>query len=581
MSEWQISEGHFDSWDGTELFYRAWKPEVSSDKALIFLHRGHEHSGRIAQQVSEFDMGKFWAFSWDCRGHGLSPGPRGYAENYYDHVRDLDTFVKYVSREYDIPVENMALVANSIGSVTASAWVHDYAPRVRAMVLAAPGFRVRLYVPFAIPMLRLLEKFKDRSFISSYVKSKMLTHDPEQMRKYDEDELITKSIAVNILLGLHDISTRIIADAGAITTPTLVLSAGSDWVVKNSAQLGFFKRLSSPVKEMEIYPGFFHAILFEKDRQQPIAKSREFIEQAFEHDVDRSNLLAADRSGYTREEYLELRESAPLLKAVYFGLQKAGMRTIGRLSQGVQLGWTTGFSSGESLDYVYENEVRGTTPLGRLIDRSYLNAVGWQAMRERQGHLETLLRETIGAVLDAGQPVRIVDIAAGCGRYVLDILQDFADADISAVLRDQSPTALETGAKLAKSLGLENVTHEEGDAFDTEAILAIEPQPNIAIVSGLYELFPDNKPILASLKGLAGVVKPGGYLIYTCQPWHPQIEEIARTCVHASGDPWVMRRRTQAEMDELVRSVGFEKTDMAIDSYGVSTVARARRQKSE
>ena len=84
--------------------------------------------------------------------------------------------------------------------------------------------------------------------------------------------------------------------------------------------------------------------------------------------------------------------------------------------------------------------------------------------------------------------------------------------------------------------------------------------------------------ILDSLTGLAGVVPPGGYLIYTCQPWHPQLEEIARTCVDWDGKPWIMRCRTQAEMDELVRSVGFEKVDMSIDSYGISTVSLARRE---
>jgi len=580
MDEQNVIESHFESWDGTELFYRTWKPQGASNKALIFLHRGHEHSGRIAQQVAEFGMTDCWAFSWDMRGHGHSPGPRGYTDNFYDHVKDLDAFVKLVSREHSIPVENIVLVANSIGSVTAAAWVHDFAPRIRAMVLAAPGLRIRLYVPFAIPLLRLLQKFKDRSFISSYVKSKMLTHDPEQMRSYDEDELITKDIAVNVLLGLHDLSTRIMADAGAIVAPTLVLSAGSDWVVKNSAQLRFYKGLSSPVKEMEIYPGFFHALLFEKDRQQPIAKSREFIEKAFEDDVDRSSLLKADRSGYTREEYLELREPASLLKAIFFGLQKVGMWTLGRLSDGVRLGWETGFNSGDSLDYVYENEVRGTTPIGRMIDRTYLNAVGWKAMRERQGILEDNLKATVQSFVDAGEPVRIMDVATGRGRYVLDILREFPDADISALLRDRSPHSLEKGRKLAESLELSNVTYEEGDAFDTAGLLAIEPVPNIAIVSGLFELFPDNERILASLDGLAGLIQPGGYIIYTCQPWHPQLEEIARTCVDWDGKPWVMRRRTQAEMDELVRSVGFEKTNMGIDSHGIATVSVARKKDS-
>ncbi len=176
--------------------------------------------------------------------------------------------------------------------------------------------------------------------------------------------------------------------------------------------------------------------------------------------------------------------------------------------------------------------------------------------------------------------MRIMDVATGRGRYVLDIVQEFPDEEVSALLRDRSPHSLGEGRKLAEALQLSNVTYEEGDAFDTAGLLAIEPVPNIAVVSGLFELFPDNGPIRASLKGLAGLIQPGGYLIYTCQPWHPQLEEIARTCVDWDGKPWVMRRRTQAEMDELVRSVGFEKIDMGIDTHGIATVSVARRKES-
>ena len=574
------TDGTFESWDGTELFYRAWRPEGASKRALIFLHRGHEHSGRIAQQVEEFGMTDYGAFAWDMRGHGHSPGTRGYTDNFYDHVRDLEAFVRYISAKYNIPVENMVLVANSVGAVTAAAWVHDFAPRIRAMVLAAPAFRIRLYVPFAIPGLRLLQKIKATANISSYVKSKMLTHDPVQAQSYDDDDLITRNIAVNVLLGLHDLSTRIIADAGAITTPTLVLSAGSDWVVENSAQRTFYEGLSSTVKEMEVYPDFFHAILYEKDRAQVIAKSRDFIREAFEQEVDRSALLKSDRTGFTRDEYLRLSVRAPFLKGLWYGLQKAGMFTLGRLSEGMRLGWKTGHNSGDSLDYVYENEARGISLIGRLIDRTYLDAIGWKAMRERQGILEARLKDTIQSVIDSGEPVRIMDIATGRGRYVLDILDEFQGADITALLRDRSPYSLQEGRKLASSMRLDNVTYEEGDAFDAESLLAVDPVPNIAIVSGLYELFASNEPILASLRGLEGLIQPGGYLIYTCQPWHPQVEEIARTCVDWDGKPWIMRRRSQAEMDELVASAGFDKVDMGIDQFGISTVSVARRREA-
>ena len=576
----QPADGHFKSWDGTELFYRAWPARGAGDKALIFLHRGHEHSGRIAQQVEELGLRGYGAFAWDLRGHGQSPGPRGYTKDYYDHVRDLDAFVKFVSREYGIPVENMVLVANSVGAVTAAAWVHDYAPRIRAMVLAAPAFRIRLYVPFAIPALRLLNRFRPRANISSYVKSKMLTHDAGQAKQYDEDELITRNIAVNVLLGLHDLSTRIVRDAGAITTPTLILSAGRDWVVRNSAQMAFYENLSSDMREMEVYPGFFHAVLYEKGRDTAFARMREFIDAAFARDVDRSGLLRADRTGHTRDEYLRLCGKPSLFTGIRYGLQKLGMRTLGKLSEGLRIGWKTGHNSGDSLDYVYENRVRGISPIGRMIDKAYLSAAGWQAMRERQGILEAQLRKTIQHLLDLREPVRIMDIAAGRGRYVLDIVKEFEGREVSALLRDRSEYSLQEGRKLAEAMGVAGVSFAQGDAFDTASLLAVDPAPNIAIISGLLELFPENRKILAALEGLGGLVKPGGYLIYTNQPWHPQLEEIARTCVDWDGKPWIMRRRSQGEMDELVASVGFRKIDMGIDRQGIATVSVAERTTS-
>src|SRR5262249_15864222 len=92
-----------------------------------------------------------------------------------------------------------------------------------------------------------------------------------------------------------------------------------------------------------------------------------------------------------------------------------------------------------------------------------------------------------------------------------------------------------------------------------------------------YELVGDNDAVLGSLRGLADVVEPGGYLLYTNQPWHPQVEFIARTLTNREGRPWVMRRRTQAEMDALVRAAGFEKVAQEADPWGIFTVSAAPR----
>ncbi|TIS72177.1 MAG: hypothetical protein E5W99_27270, partial [Mesorhizobium sp.] len=88
------------------------------------------------------------------------------------------------------------------------------------------------------------------------------------------------------------------------------------------------------------------------------------------------------------------------------------------------------------------------------------------------------------------------------------------------------------------------------DAFDGDGLAALDPAPDLAIVSGLYELFSDNALIARSLGGLARAMQPGSLLVYTNQPWHPQLEMIARSLTsHRGGQAWVMRRRTQGEMD--------------------------------
>ena len=569
----RAAEHTMSSWDGAQLFYRTWIPDQPTEKALLLFHRGHEHSGRWAEFVEMLGLDDVAIFAWDARGHGRSAGERGAAENFGTMVKDVDVFVRHVSEHHGFALENMIVLAHSVGAVTVSAWVHDYAPPIRAMILATPAFRVRLYVPLAIPSLRLKEKFVGPGYVKSYVKAKMLTHEPAQAALYDSDPLIFRQIAVNVLIGLHDAGTRLLADAGAINIPTLMLSAGRDWVVSLKAQRQFFNGLSSSEKRIHVFPAAYHALFHERERTQVADRVRDFVRERFAKPIDTPSLLEADKYGHTWEEHERLK----LRGSPVFALVRGGMKTGGRLSKGIDLGWRSGFDSGLTLDYVYENKAQGSTPLGRLIDRNYLNSPGWRGIRQRKKNLEVLLRRVIEKTHAEGRPVRIIDIAAGGGRYLLETMRDLREPPMTALLRDYKEENVEAIRRLATEFGLTNVTVAAGDAFDRASLAAIEPRPTIGIISGLFELFPGNTGVLTSLRGLADAIEPGGYLIYTNQPWHPQVEFIARVLRNREGQPWIMRRRTTAEMDELVRAAGFEKMEMEVDEWGMFTVSVARR----
>ena len=573
MAARTASEHTLTSWDGTRLFYRAWLPTVPSDRALLLFHRGHEHSGRWQEVVERLGLDDVAVFAWDARGHGRSPGDRGSAESLAVLTKDVDAFVRHVAEQHRLAVENMVVLAHSVGAVTVAAWVHDFAPPIRGLILATPAFRVRLYVPLAVPLLRLRQALLGPGYVKSYVKARMLTHDAGEAARYAADKQIFRQIAVNVLLDLHDTSTRLLEDAAAIHVPTLLLAAGSDWVVEVGAQRRFFDGLASTIKEMHVYPGFFHAIFHERNRHLPIARCSAFIRERFGAPPVQPSLVDADRAGATKAEYDRLRSTAG---SRFFGVARLFMRTLGRLSQGIRLGQRSGFDSGVMLDYVYGNRAAGTTLVGRVIDRAYLDSIGWRGIRVRRQNMERVLRATIERLRRDGRPVRILDIASGPGRYLLETLHAAASMVDFALLRDYKMENIEAGRRLAKDLGLGNVVFQEGDAFDRPGLAAIRPRPTLAIVSGLYELFPDNAAVRESLRGLADVLEPGGYLVYTNQPYHPQLEFIARVLTNREGRPWIMRRRTQAEMDALVRAAGFEKRGMEIDGWGIFTVSTAR-----
>ena len=363
-------ECHFAAADATELFYRHWPATATTTatsatadaprRAIVLFHRGHEHGGRMAHLVDELNLPDFDFFAWDARGLGRSSGERGYADNFGVLVKDVDSFVRHITTLHGIAAENLVVVAQSLGAVLVATWVHDYAPRLRGLVLAAPAFEINLLVPGALEGLKLAYAARGRFFVKSYVKPTQLTHDPARIASYLADPLITRPIAVNILLDVDAASRQVVADAAAIHVPTQVLVSGADRVVYEAPQQRFFDRLSSPIKELHVFDGFLHDdTLGEQDR------------------------------------------------------------------------------------------VRAVT----LVSRS--------------------------------------------------------------------------------------------------------------------------------LAGLAEAVAPGGYLIYTNQPWHPQLEMIARSLSsHRDGLAWVMRRRVPAEMDELVAQVGFEKIDQFSDEWGIFRVSLARRPHS-
>lgn len=580
MSNRQAIEQRFTTSDQQEIFYRCWEEQeqVKQKQVIVLFHRGHEHSARMQHIVDELGLSQARFYAWDARGHGNTSGERGYSPSLARSVLDVDEFIKHVAKDAEVEVSDIVVIAQSVGAVLVATWVHDYAPKIRGMILASPAFKVKLYAPFARCALTLWQKFKGQFFVQSYVKGKHLTHDYERARSYDNDPLVSRQISSNILLDLYSTSERVVADAHAITIPTQLLISGSDYVVARQPQKTFYEGINCTIKEQHVLDGFFHDTLGEIDRHIAMDKMRSFIEKLYAAPRYQHDYRHEDVWSKTADQYRWLQAKLPALcpKKLFFSFQSWMLARFGHISEGLKLGQKVGFDSGESLDYVYRNKPTGSNGLGRLVDKNYLNAIGWRGIRQRKLHLEQSIKQALAKIREKQLPVTLMDVAAGHGRYVLDVISQEQDIE-NVLLRDFSQDNATAGQHYIEQRNLQAIaSFVQGDAFDAQSLADVVVKPSVAIVSGLYELFPENHLLQTSLSGIAQAVPKGGILIYTGQPWHPQQELIARVLnSHQGGEPWVMRIRTQGEMDWLVEQAGFTKVQELVDEWGIFTVSMA------
>ena len=557
----------------------------TQQRQVILLHRGHEHSGRLEELGQQFAAAGYQVFAWDARGNGRSGGIKDHAESVTELERDLNDFVQLVVAQTGIAIDDTLLIASSIGAVLAAAWVHDYAPNIRGMILGTPALKIRLYLPFAIPSLKVARALGLMSRVSSYVKAQVLTHDKDAQHAYNADPLISNSISTDLLIDTHATGQRLLDDAGAITVPTFVLCAGKDYVVDKQAERDFYDAINTTTKRWQLYPDSYHAIFHETNKADVFADCIEFAEQVFSTDVKASDLSAAHLNSASKDKVdrLAIKPFNPSFAITRFAIQK-----FGHVSDAIATGLAHGFDSGHSLDHVYYNQPSGQNKFGQAVDKFYLNNIGWQGIRIRREHILELTRQALADIENKNQnsaksyQPRLLDIASGYGFYAFDLLTEFAD--LHAELRDYEQHNIQALQSKAQQLEItDRVIACQKDAFDPASYVneqketgsADETKFDIAIASGVFELFSDNMLPTTALAGIYDSLKSGGYLLYTNQPWHPEQEFISKTLNNHRGSSWVMRCRSQAEMDQLVENAGFQKIAMRIDRFGIFTVSLA------
>lgn len=279
---------------------------------------------------------------------------------------------------------------------------------------------------------------------------------------------------------------------------------------------------------------------------------------------------------YPMPSFEELSRPLPLtsVRRWRFAAAELFLRTVGQLSRGVQIAYRFGFDSGEMMHYLYENRVHGLGPLGRAIDRAFLNQITARSLRA----VRQLAEDVVAGVLDErrDQPTTVADLAAGTADYILVLLASGRYPLVRAILRDISPTVRTEGLRLAESLGVASrVSYETADALNPDDLATIRPKPDVAVTIGVYGTIHDDARVRDHFRMVREILGPQAF-IFNIQTQNPDIEWIARVYRNRQGGRCLWRLRPIDMVLDWARQAGFRDFDVHWDPFHIYAVVVAR-----
>ena len=275
------------------------------------------------------------------------------------------------------------------------------------------------------------------------------------------------------------------------------------------------------------------------------------------------------------QTFEQLREPLPPYSAknLYYRILAAFLRTLGRLSCGIDTGFTYGFDSGIIMNYIYDNKARGRLGVGQVLDRMFLDQVTCRAFRS----IKQIQIDMIDQYLRkrGEKPTFIVDLASGKADYIYEILKS-SDRKLEILLCDIAESSLRESMKIADELGSgDKVSFRRGDALDAENLRSIETRPDLLIEVGLYGIIHDDALLRAHLLDVGKILRPEA-ILFNVQTQNPQIELIARALQNQHGERCVWHLRPAEKIIGWAEEAGFRDPEIVMDPYNIYAVVMMR-----
>lgn len=248
--------GRFTGAGGLELYYQSWRPEQPILAVVGIIHGLGGHSGLFGTLVERLVATGYGVYALDLRGHGLSPGQRGYINQWDEFYGDVSSFHQLMAGENpDLPC---FLAGHSLGAVI----MLDYAVRCSAP-LAGVVAMSPVIGPVGISRLKLgigrvCSRVWPRFTLDAGIPDDAGSRDPTITAAYLADPLRHTQGTARLVTEFFRVIRRLRQQLPQFPTPILIIQGSDDPVALPEGSRYLFRQLQIEDKAYFEYPGGLH-----------------------------------------------------------------------------------------------------------------------------------------------------------------------------------------------------------------------------------------------------------------------------------------------------------------------------------
>ena len=263
--------------DGLRLYLR--RHTLSKPRGEILIAHGFgEHSGRYGALTDHLVNHNYSVTAYDHRGHGLSDGLPGHVESFAEYDEDLAKLISSVRARSQ--ANSLFLIAHSMGGLIALRYAARKGGTLTGVVISAPLIEVAVPVPaHKLMIARVGARMAPRMRLDNEINPSNLSRDPEVGRAYAADPLVNRKVSAKWFAEATQAMQEAADWAPRITTPLLVMHGTEDRLASVEATKRLFDRAGSTDKELVIYPGYYHELFNEPEKQEVYDRVTNWLEK--------------------------------------------------------------------------------------------------------------------------------------------------------------------------------------------------------------------------------------------------------------------------------------------------------------